>query len=67
MIRIRDFINIYSCRSYYYLINEFSKHNLVIRKLERTRRFKLYENRHRNYKRYDITYIVKKIITKLKT
>ncbi len=67
MIRIRDFIDIYSYRSYHYLINEFSKHNLVIRRFERTRRFKLYESHHRNYKRYNIIYTVKKIITKLKT
>ncbi len=67
MIRIRNFINIYSCKSYYYFINEFNNHNLVIRRLKRIKRFKLYESRYRNYKRYDITHIVKKIIMKLKT
>jgi len=34
VIQIRDFINIYSCRSHHCLINKFSRHNLVICRLE---------------------------------
>lgn len=34
VIQIWDSINIYSCRSHHCFINEFSKHNLVIRRFE---------------------------------
>ncbi len=66
MIQIRDFINIYSCRSYHCLINEFSKYNLIIWKFKQTRKSKSYESHHRNQKWYDITHTAKKITTKSK-
>ena len=67
MIQIWDFINIYLCRSHHCLINEFSKHNLIIHRFKWTRRFKLYESYHQNQKWYDITYTAKEITTKSKT
>jgi len=66
VIQIQDSIDIYSCKFHHCLINEFSKHNLVICKFEWTRRFKSYESHHWNQKWYDITHTAEEITTKLK-